>query len=147
MTARTGYQIAKDRMTAALQAEAAQELASEAQIHTAIVELLQRTAAPGVVFWHCPNGGKRNVVEAKKLKGMGVLAGVADLQISIPGRMMVFLEIKGPKGRVEKSQIAFLDAMACNGHVAHIVRSVKAAEEILKFVGAIRVADGIGRAF
>ncbi len=35
--------------------------------------------APGVEFWHTPNGGMRNAVEGKRLKEMGTLAGVHDL--------------------------------------------------------------------
>lgn len=34
---------------------------------------------PDAIFTHCPNGGKRNVIEATKLKRMGVSAGVPDL--------------------------------------------------------------------
>ncbi len=33
-------------------------------------------------FWfHCPNGGSRNVIEATKLKAMGVKSGVPDVLI------------------------------------------------------------------
>lgn len=36
--------------------------------------------APGVRFWHTPNGGeRRDAFEGKRLKEMGVLAGVHDL--------------------------------------------------------------------
>lgn len=36
--------------------------------------------APGVVFWHTPNGGeRRDAFEGKRLREMGTLAGVMDL--------------------------------------------------------------------
>lgn len=36
--------------------------------------------APGVVFWHTPNGGeRRDAFEGKRLREMGTLAGIPDL--------------------------------------------------------------------
>jgi len=35
----------------------------------------------GVLWFHCPNGGHRNVAEAAKLKAMGVKSGVPDVLI------------------------------------------------------------------
>ena len=35
--------------------------------------------APGVEFWHTPNGGTRNAIEGKRLKELGTRAGVHDL--------------------------------------------------------------------
>ena len=39
-----------------------------------------REAFPGVLIYHVPNGGKRNPREAAKLKSMGVVPGIPDLQ-------------------------------------------------------------------
>lgn len=38
-----------------------------------------RLQYPNVLFFHVPNGGKRNVIEASKFKRMGVLSGVPDI--------------------------------------------------------------------
>lgn len=38
------------------------------------------------LLFHVPNGGSRHVVEAKKLKSLGVLAGVPDLLLLHPAR-------------------------------------------------------------
>lgn len=83
---RTGYMIARDKTTAALRGAVASQRRAEYQLHTAIVDLLNACRTPGVVFWHCPNGAKRSAAEAAALKAMGLLAGVADLQISMPRR-------------------------------------------------------------
>ena len=40
--------------------------------------------AKGVLWFHCPNGGHRNVAEAAKLKAMGVKAGIPDILILEP---------------------------------------------------------------
>lgn len=47
-----------------------------------------------------PNGGKRNIFEAKKLKDEGVLSGMCDLMILMPNKEIVFLEMKKSKGGV-----------------------------------------------
>lgn len=40
-----------------------------------------RCQYPKVFWFHCPNGGKRNKIEAAKLKKMGVRRGVPDVLI------------------------------------------------------------------
>lgn len=37
--------------------------------------------AKGVLWFHCPNGGHRNIAEASKLKAMGVKPGIPDILI------------------------------------------------------------------
>lgn len=71
--------------------------------------------APGVVFWHTPNGGHRSAKEGKDLKEMGVAAGIHDLLFLKPtyqqmdGRVigtLFGLELKEPngKGRISTAQ-------------------------------------------
>lgn len=60
--------------------------------------------APGVEFWHTPNGGeRRDGFEGKRLKEMGVQAGVPDLLFLRPTRftegtfgLLFGLELKRP---------------------------------------------------
>lgn len=52
---------------------------------------------PKYIIFAVPNGGWRNEVVAKKLKGEGVLAGVSDLIILAPHRA-IFVEMKKAKG-------------------------------------------------
>ena len=37
--------------------------------------------AKGVLWFHCPNGGSRNIAEAAKLKAMGVKPGIPDILV------------------------------------------------------------------
>jgi hypothetical protein len=67
------------------------------------------------IFWiHSPNGGSRNMIEAKKLKRMGVKAGVSDFIIFDPPPKVLMapgavLELKALDGRVPtKEQQDFL---------------------------------------
>jgi hypothetical protein len=64
-----------------------------------------------------PNGGSRNIVEAKKLKATGTLAGVADLTIKLPNSIFIDVEVKIPTGKQSQRQIEienFLKNIRCN---------------------------------
>ena len=50
-----------------------------------------------------PNGGKRNILEAKRLKEEGVLSGLCDL-ICILDNDIVFIEMKKRNGKLNPNQ-------------------------------------------
>ena len=56
---------------------------------------------PDVLFWHTPNGGKREISTAHKLSKMGVRRGVPDLFFP---QLKLFIEMKSPKGSLSKDQ-------------------------------------------
>lgn len=62
--------------------------------------------------FHPANGGFRNVIEATKLKKMGVLPGVCDIIITIPkGRYHgMFAELKVGDNTLSENQEAFIMA-------------------------------------
>ena len=53
----------------------------------------------GQYLFAIPNGGKRNRIEAARLKGLGVRAGVSDLFLSFPSMAKhgLYIEMKAPK--------------------------------------------------
>ena len=55
--------------------------------------------AKGVLWFHCPNGGHRNVAEAAKLKAMGVKAGIPDILILEPRKFCYGLAIELKVGK------------------------------------------------
>jgi hypothetical protein len=61
----------------------------------------------GVLWFHCPNGGHRNVAEAAKLKAMGVKAGVPDVLIFEPrkGYHGFAIELKVAKNKRTEHQM------------------------------------------
>ncbi len=59
----------------------------------------------GLIF-AVPNGGSRNAVEAKKLKETGLMAGVSDLIVVLPNKIL-FIEVKTEKGIQSESQLKF----------------------------------------
>jgi hypothetical protein len=136
----SGYDIAKRKTTAALKAELQSGYQSELQLHIAIVDLLKATAAPGVIWWHTPNGERRDKRTAAKLKAMGVRPGVSDLIISAPSGQMMFMEIKCGGGRCTDAQSDFFAAMRANGHSCAVVWSLDEAVAVLSAWGAIKGA-------
>lgn len=136
----TSHQRAPKRTTDTLRASVIAMRGCEDKLHVAIADLLRRTAAPGVVWWHTPNGGKRSKREAARFRSMGVLAGVSDFAISLPGGRFGFVEVKSPRGQLSAEQHEFLAAMKANGHLTDVVRTMDGALGVLKEWGAIRSA-------
>jgi len=117
---------------------------SELQIHIGIVQLLKFTAAPGVVYLHCPNGELRDKRAAAKLKAMGVRPGVADLMLLIPQgsgpAITAFMEIKRPGERLSAAQEQFRDDVQAIGCLWDVVFSIDRAADVLREWRAIRGA-------
>lgn len=65
-----------------------------------------------------PNGGKRDLITAKRLKDEGVKKGVSDVFVSIPsnGKSGLYIEFKRPKGIVTDFQKEFMERMLKNGY-------------------------------
>jgi hypothetical protein len=109
----------------------------EDEIQRTVCQHLRQRAAPGSVWWHTPNGGKRPPVKAAIMKGLGVRAGVADL-IFIHRGCPFALELKSDGGRPTDNQIAFVsDFNAAGGHAA-IVRGLDPALRTLEAWGILR---------
>ena len=81
-----------------------------------------------------PNGGKRHVVVASKMKKEGVRSGVPDLFLPVPSGKYhgLFIEMKSAKGRVSIEQSRFLTAVSENDYSAHICYSADDAIDKIK---------------
>ncbi|MCK9592703.1 MAG: VRR-NUC domain-containing protein [Methanoregula sp.] len=77
------------------------------------------------VFFHVPNGGSRNAIEAKNLKIQGVVPGVADLILLKPSGQYssLCIEMKAGTGRQSESQKQFQQAAEKAGNKYVIVRT------------------------
>lgn len=131
--------------------------ALERQIHLGVCQLLKLTAAPGVVWFHCPNERRTTPKEGAFLKRMGVLAGVADFCLLIPRLRSIgkgplggledrfvtvadpaFLELKRPGGRLSVAQEQFRDDVTSIGCLWALAYSTDQAAGYLKQWGALR---------
>lgn len=76
---------------------------------------------PHVIF-SVPNGGWRTKSESMKLKATGVIAGVSDLIIIQPNRI-IFIELKTDKGVQSNEQKAFEQKVKLLGFEYFLIRS------------------------
>lgn len=85
--------------------------------------LQYRELAP--LLFAVPNGGKRNILEAKILKEEGVTAGVSDLilLVSRHGYNALCIEMKTPEGRQSETQINWQRKAETHGNKYLIIRS------------------------
>jgi hypothetical protein len=110
----------------------------EYRLHYYVVQLLTLKRRPNIVFWHTPNGEYRSKRTAAKLATMGVLKGVADISIVLPGGHIAFLELKAEGGYLSAEQRAFRANVEGLGALYAVARSPQDAEDILNEWGVLR---------
>lgn len=99
----------------------------EADLQRAVVQALRLILPRTAIIHHSanevtepgPRGAKRQAI----LVGMGVHACFADLVVLCDG-LVLFLELKAPKGRLRPEQEAFRDAVLAQGFGWALVRSL-----------------------
>lgn len=85
-----------------------------------------------IVHFAVPNGSLRNVKVARALKAEGVMAGVSDLVIVLPNRI-VFVEIKnGKKGVQSDAQKEFQQTVEGLGFEYVIFRTIDDCQDFIK---------------
>ena len=86
------------------------------------------------LLYHCPNGGKRNKVEAIKFKQMGVKAGIPDLCLPVPAVKYtgLYIELKGEKGVISEKQKQMLRALADMNHYCCVCYGAEETIKVLK---------------
>lgn len=95
----------------------------ESQIQRQMVAWF-RLQYPRYIIAAVPNGGQRNALEAKIMKGEGVLAGFADLVI-IADRSVLFIEVKTKDGRQSELQKKFQTNVERLGFQYFVCRSLQ----------------------
>jgi len=83
----------------------------------------------GLIF-AVPNGGSRNILEAKNLKLTGQMAGVSDLIVLLNNKC-IFIEVKGEKGIQSEVQIKFQNNVQLLGFEYYLVRSLEEFKKII----------------
>ena len=81
---------------------------------------------------HFANERKCTVMEGRKLKRMGVKAGVLDFHLAVPcgGYHGLWIELKVGKGRLSKEQVRFIKRKLERGYLAIAVWGHKAAQHV-----------------
>lgn len=82
-----------------------------------------------------PNGGKRNIVVARKLQREGVVAGIPDMMLAI-GRGAyhgLFIELKnGHSNDLTDNQRRIMFKLKCNGYKCDVARSEEDFHKIIQ---------------
>ena len=103
-------------------------MAPEAREQARLVAGLRRA---GIFVAAIPNGGSRDAREGANLKVQGVLAGMPDLVVVLPGRT-VWIEMKAPGGRVSPAQKDVHARLQELGEEVHVCYSAESAVTILE---------------
>lgn len=119
-------------------------LRPEQEIHKAVAAHLRQRGAPGVLWWHSPNGahyGKRNrkgaAIQGAIMKGLGVRAGVSDI-VALHKGMFYALELKAPGGRPTEAQLEFISDVRANGGFTCVAEGLNEALGALEMWGLVR---------
>lgn len=105
----------------------------ESWLHKSIAKLLEAAAPRRVMWWHTPNGEKRDAVTAAMLKAMGVKPGVPDfLLYDTSTGYLHCIEVKAKDGYLSDAQKGWMDRFTSSptGRYA-VARSVDEAVQIL----------------
>jgi hypothetical protein len=89
-----------------------------------------RKTYPDLLIFHVPSGEHRDIATAMKLKRMGVIPGVADFLMFIPGHGIA-IEMKNEDGVQSKAQEYFQKQWEKLGHTYLIARSLNSFKEII----------------
>jgi hypothetical protein len=138
-----GIDLLKAKTTAALLKCVIADRGGEEKLHIDVVDYVTRNKTDGLEFWHTPNGGKRNIKAAVKLKAMGTRRGVPDLIFALPDKVMVFLELKSPAhknpfSKLTDEQKTFLFGMKRAGHITACLSDYDLIIRFLKIHGVVR---------
>ena len=89
-----------------------------------------------LIIFSIPNGGKRGIKTAIKLKKEGAKSGIADLQILLPNGKTVFIEMKKEKGgKLSPNQLSFIDKSQSLGHTVLVANGCnEASKKFIEFL-------------
>ena len=87
-----------------------------------------------VLIFSIPNGGKRNIVVAAKLKAEGSLSGVPDLCIPAPrnGHHGLYIEMKAGKNKATDNQLEVILKLRKEGYRCEVCYSYDDFKKIIE---------------
>ena len=111
---------------------------TEHQLQKAITQYLNLL---GLCWWAVPNGGRRNIVTATKLKSEGVKSGIPDITLIHKGQYYG-IEVKKPKTntpkcRLSQTQLSRIAEINESGGIVGIAYSVADVKDLLEIWGIL----------
>lgn len=91
---------------------------------------------PDVLIFAVPNGEKRSISVAKRLKAEGVIAGIPDLYVP---QWNLWIEMKRQKGgRLSPEQKAMIEYLKSIGHTVIVGKgAADASNQVLRFLSSL----------
>lgn len=111
---------------------------SEHKLQVMVCELLDAAKRADVYYYAIPNAGHRSLRQGARMKREGLRAGLADLEIMLPGRPNAYLEMKTSTGRQSVEQKNFQAICLKLGHPYAVARTFDEAAKVLKLWGALK---------
>lgn len=118
---------------------------SEHRLQVALIDYLKIALRPELECRAIPNGEKRHIRVASRLKSEGVRRGTPDIFICLPGGKVAWLEMKAKKGVLSDDQKAFRDKVVALGHFWGMAKSVDEALSHLTDWDALKPAYRVQR--
>lgn len=115
---------------------------SEHEEQAALIEWAEQMVTLGrypvlAYLYAIPNGGKRNIVTAVRMKEEGQRAGVPDLCLPWPNGEYhgLYIELKRAGGKVSKAQRDWIDYLNASGYRAGVCYGWESArDQIIKYL-------------
>lgn len=85
------------------------------------------------LLYHIPNGGKRDITTAKRLKAEGVKAGVPDVCLPVPNGEYhgLYIELKAGRNKTTENQDRWLQALEDNGYYTAVCYGWEEASKVI----------------
>lgn len=112
----------------------------EHKIQVALMDYLAIALRPELEVRAIPNGEKRHIRVASRLKAEGVRRGTPDIFICLPEGRIAWLEMKATNGGLKPEQRAFRDKVLALGHFWASAKSIDEALEFLTTIDALKPA-------
>ena len=112
----------------------------EAQIQTALfewAEIMSPQYPELKLMFHIPNGGRRDTIEAHRLKRQGTKAGLPDICLPVARSDChgLYIELKSEKGRLSDNQKTWLTELEMQGYETAVCYSYESArDKILSYL-------------
>lgn len=91
-----------------------------------------------LLYFAVPNGGKRNLLEAVRMKRLGVRRGIPDLVVIPKAGPWCFIELKSPKGVRSESQREWAEKLERFNCFTEVCRSLDEVKAFLFKAGVVR---------
>ncbi len=113
---------------------------SEHIIQRRLMDYLRIALRPELEARAVPNGEKRHISVANRLKAEGVKRGTPDIFICLPEGRIAWLEMKAAKGSLSPEQKAFREKVEALGHRYAVAKTVDEALTFLTEIDALKPA-------